>query len=70
MNCSDATNNYEICNIKSFKIVSMGANVDGPMTDFNHGLIPITMSTASNDSYYNNSAFLDMGIVTNTSIFI
>ena len=49
----------------------MGRNIDGIMTDFLQGIIkPAYSRTGSNaigSAYYNDTAFFDLGIITNTS---
>ena len=62
----------QFANILSFSVISMGKNVDGLMSEVNElGLYPQVSSLTSNgykyyENYYNDTAVLDMGVITNT----
>lgn len=63
--CVDNLSARQFCHINSIKIVSFGKNVDGLQNEYlNNLILPLFDKTAM--TYYNDSASLDLGIVTNT----
>ena len=62
----------QFANILSFSVISMGKNVDGLMSEINQLGFNPTMSRLSSNGYkyyenfYNDTAVLDMGVLTNT----
>lgn len=58
-------NQRQFCDINSLKIVSFGKNVDGLKNEYSKNLI-FEKLNKSVLAYYNDTAILDLGIVTNT----
>ena len=65
--CVDNKTNQQYANIKSFKVISLGQNIDGLSNEYNKSLIPtVYNTTVLNAQYYKDTAILDLGIITNT----
>jgi hypothetical protein len=66
----------QFANILSFNVISMGKNVDGLMSEINKLGLNAKMSSISPnglkyfENFYNDTATLDLGVVTNTGILL
>lgn len=67
--CIDVVTGRAFCNINSVSVTSAGCNVDGFWQEYSYGLIPVIFSrTTTTDNFYNDTATLDLGFLTNTGI--
>ena len=62
-------NQRQFCHFNSLKIVSFGKNVDGLKSEYEKNLM-LTNFNKSVLAFYNDTAILDLGIVTNTRKFL
>lgn len=67
--CMDRITGRIPCTILSLQLVSMGRNIDGLWSEYSYGLMsPTYYRNSTLDNYYNDTAFIDLGIVTNTGM--
>jgi hypothetical protein len=67
----DSVTGQQFAHIQSLKILSAGRNVDGLMNEYSKGFMQPSFSRTAksgDSSFYFDSAFFDLGIITNTSI--
>ncbi len=66
--CLDAATGISFCNIESFRVISAGRNVDGLMADIPNDRILGTYNSSSEINFHNDTATLDLGVITNTGL--